>query len=137
LSILALAKRQAGEQPIRVAKEERMKYIFLAYNDEALLALLPPSEHAALGNACFVNNAALRANGHLITVEGLQNSDTATTVRIQNGKIVLADGPYAKTQEQLSGLFIIDARDLNEAIQIAAQMPQVRGGSIEIRPAIE
>ena len=111
-----------------------MRYIFLAYNDEALLQSMPPSEREALGNACAANDDALRTSGHLLAVEGLQHSDSATTVRVQNGKVSLADGPYALTTEQLSGLFVIDARDLNEAIQIAAQMPQTRGGPIEIRP---
>ncbi len=113
-----------------------MKYVFLAYNDEALLQSMPPGDLAAFGDACMASNEALRASGHLLAVAGLQRSDTATTVRIQHGRIVLADGPYAKTREQLIGLFVIDACDLNEAIQIAATMPQARAGPIEVRPVI-
>ncbi len=111
-----------------------MKYVFLAYNDEALLHSLPPSELNALGHASIENDEALRASGYLLASKVLQGSDMATTVRVQNGKIILADGPYATTQEQLAGLFFIEARDLNEAIQIASQMPQARGGPIEVRP---
>ncbi len=111
-----------------------MKYLFLAYSDEALLQSMPPSELAALGNACVANDEALRASGHLLAVEGVQSSDMAATLRVQNGTLVLSDGPHAKTKEQLIGLFFIEARDLNQAIQIAAQMPQARGGPIEVRP---
>ncbi len=111
-----------------------MKYLFLAYNDEALLQSMPPSKLAALGAACVANDEALRASGHLLAVEGVQRNDMATTLRMENGTLLLSDGPYVNTKEQLIGLFFIEARDLNQAIQIAAQMPQVRGGPIEVRP---
>ncbi len=68
--------------------------------------------------------------------EGLQGSSTATTVRVQNGKLSVSDGPYAKTKDQLIGIFTITARDLNEAILVAAKMPQARGGPIEVRPIL-
>lgn len=113
-----------------------MKYVFLAYNDEALLEAMPHGERAALGSACSANDEALRASGHLLGVEGLQSSRAATTVRVQNGKVSVTDGPFAETQEQIIGLFFIDAKDLNEAIQIAATMPQARSGPIEVRPVI-
>lgn len=111
-----------------------MKYVFLVYNDETLLQALPSSELAALSEACMANDDALRTSGHLLAVEGLQRSDMATTVRVQNGRIALDEGPYIQAKEQLIGLFFIEARDLNEAIQIASQMPQARGGPIEVRP---
>jgi hypothetical protein len=114
-----------------------MKYVLLAYNDERLLESMPLGELEALGNACAANDEALRRSGHLLAAAGLQSSDTATTMRVQNGKIGLSDGPYAKTKEQLISLFLIDARDLNEAIQIASRMPQACGGPIEIRPLID
>ena len=114
-----------------------MKYVFLAYNDEAQLGSLPRSELDALVDACRANDEALQASGYLLKTEWLHESRSATTVRIQNGRPVVADGPYAEISEQLVGLFVIDARDLNEAIQIAAQMPQARGGPIEVRPLAE
>ena len=113
-----------------------MKYILLAYADEQLLDAMPSNERDALGNACLVNDQALRTSGHLLAVEGLQSSRTASTVRVHNGSLSVADGPYAETPEQLLGIFTIDARDLNEAIQVAARMPQARAGPIEVRPIL-
>ena len=114
-----------------------MKYVLLAYNDEALLGSMPASELDALGAACAANDEALRASGHLLAVAGLQSGDIATTVRVQNGRLALADGPYVRTNEQLAGIFAIEARDLNEAIQVASRMPQARGGPIEVWPLAE
>jgi hypothetical protein len=116
--------------------EERMRYVLLAYRDEQQLDSMSSSERDALGNACLANDEALRQSGRLLAMEGLQGSSTATTVRVQNGKLSLCDGPYAKTNEQLIGIFTITARDLNEAIQVAAKMPQACGGPIEIRPIL-
>ena len=113
-----------------------MRYVLLAYGDEQLLDAMSSSEREALGNACLANDEALRKSGHLLAVEGLQRSCSATTVRVQNGKLSVSDGPYAKTKEQLIGIFTITARDLNEAIQVAARMPQARGGPIEVRPMV-
>jgi hypothetical protein len=113
-----------------------MKYVLLAYADEQQLNAMSSSARDALGNACLANDQALRMSGHLLAVEGLQGSHTATTVRVQNGSPSVVDGPYAETAEQLLGIFIIDARDLNEAIQVAARMPQARAGPIEVRPIL-
>jgi hypothetical protein len=107
-----------------------VKYIFLAYGDTRHWEAMSSSEREALGSECQANDEALRQSGHLLAVEGLQS--TATTVWVQNGKLSVADGPFAETREQLIGIFIISARDLNEAIQVAAQMPQARGGPIEV-----
>src|SRR4029453_8394013 len=90
----------------------------------------------ALASACLANDEALRQSGHLLAVEGLQGSGAAITVRVQNGKVRVADGPFVETKEQLIGIFTINARDLNEAIQVAAMMPQARGGPIEVRPIV-
>ena len=114
-----------------------MKYVLLAYGDEKQLDGMSASERDALGNECLANDEALRKSGHLLAVEGLQSSRTATTVRVQNGKLSITDGPFAATKEQLIGLFFIDARDLNEAIRVASKMPQARGGPIEVRPILE
>src|SRR5262245_48974594 len=103
-----------------------MKYLFLAYGDENQLDAMSSSERDALANACLANDEALRKSGHLLGVEGLQSSRTAATVRVQNGKVSVTEGPCAPAKEQLIGLFFIDARDLNEAIRVAAKMPQAR-----------
>ena len=114
-----------------------MKYLFLAYGDERQLQTMSASERDALANACLASDEALRQSGHLLAVEGLQSSGAAITVRVQNGKVLVAGGPLVETKEQLIGIFTINARDLNEAIQVAATMPQARGGPIEVRPILE
>ena len=114
-----------------------MKYLLLAYGDERLLETMSASERQALGSECMANDELLRKSGHLLAVQGLQSSRSATTVRAQYGKAVVTDGPYVETKEQILGIFTIEARDLNEAIQVASNMPQVRAGPIEVRPAIE
>jgi hypothetical protein len=111
-----------------------MQYVLLAYGDEQQLEAMPSGERAALVDACRANDAALRRSGHLLAVESLQNSCAATTVRFQQGRLTITVGPLAATKEQLIGIFTITARDLNEAIQVAATMPQARGGPIEVRP---
>ena len=114
-----------------------MKYLFLAYRDEKQWDALSTPERDALENACQANEQELRQSGYLCAVEGLQSSHTAITVRIVNGQVWLTDGPLAEIKEQLIQLFFIKARDLNEAIQVAAKMPQARTGPIEVRPVIE
>ena len=114
-----------------------MKYVFLAYRDEKQWDAMSASERDAFENACLANEEDLRQSGHLLAVEDLQSSRTAVTVRVVNGKVSLTDGALAETQGQLVRLFFINARDLNEAIQVAAKMPQARGGVIEVRPAME
>lgn len=114
-----------------------MRYLFLAYGDEKQLNAMSACERDALGNACLVNDEALRKSGHLLAVQSLEHSCSATTVRVHNGKVSIANGPVAETKEQLIGIFTINARDLNEAIRVASKMPQARGGSIEVRPILE
>lgn len=112
-----------------------MRYILLAYGDQQQLDAMTSSEREALWKACLANDEALRASGHLLAVEGLESSRNAATVRVQHGDLSVTVGPLAETKEQLIGIFTITARDLNEAIQVAARMPQVRGGPIEVRPS--
>ncbi len=114
-----------------------MRYVFLAYHDEDMLAAMPPGERATFGDACAANDEALRQSGRLLAAERLHSGASATTLRLQNGAVALSDGPHAATNAQLAGLFLVDARDLNEAIRIATQMPQTRSGPIEIRPVKE
>jgi len=111
-----------------------MKYVCLAYEEESKLDGLSKSEWAALRDETLAYVEQLRNNGHLITAEPLQSVRSAATVRVRGGKASVTDGPFAETKETLGGFFLIDARDLNEAIQIATKWPSARIGSIEVRP---
>src|SRR5689334_23446180 len=104
-----------------------MKYLCLVYLDEKRLDELPDED-------CVAYDASIRKSGHCIASEALESVQTATTVRMRNGKVGVTDGPFAETKEQLAGFYMIEARDLNEAIQIASKIPPARVGSIEVRP---
>jgi len=104
-----------------------MKYLCLVYLEENKLDEVPDTHCKAYGNA-------LRESGHSIAAEALQSVHTATTVRVRNGHMSVTDGPFAETKEQLAGFYLIEATDLNEAIQLAAKIPPARVGSIEVRP---
>lgn len=104
-----------------------MKYLCLVYLDENRLHELPDED-------CVAYDASIRKSGHCLASEALQSVQTATTVRVRNGKMSITDGPFAETKEQLAGFYMIEARDLNEAIQIAAKIPPACVGSIEVRP---
>ncbi len=88
-------------------------------------------------DGCLDYDDVLRKNGHFAGGEALQPSQTATTLRFQNGKVSVTDGPYAETKEQLGGILILEAKDLNHAIQLMSKHPGVRGGPFEIRPAAD
>ena len=113
-----------------------MKYILLAYRDEKRWASMSASERAAFEQACQASEQDLIGSLHLIDVQRLQDY-TALTVRIVDGNLSITDGPMLVGQEQLVQLLFIQAKDLNAAIQIASQMPQARGGPIEVRPIVE
>src|SRR5437867_1843376 len=104
-----------------------MKYLFFVYLEEKELDAVPDSD-------CMAYGEALRKSGHSIAAEALQRVHTATTVRVRNGQVSMTDGPFAETKEQLAGFYLIDAKDLNEAIQLASKIPPARVGSIEVRP---
>ncbi len=108
-----------------------MNYLCLVYSDEEKLHSLPDSPDDP---ECAAYAQALDESGQLIAGQALESVRTATTVRVRNGKTTVTDGPFAETKEQLAGFYLIDARDLNEAIQIAAKIPPARVGSIEVRP---
>ena len=111
-----------------------MQYLLLAYQDERQLDTLPASQRDALASACRENDDMLRQSGHLVAAQTIHSSGDTATVRVCNGQLSVAEGPVAEISEQLVGVFYINARDLNEAIQVAATMPQARGGPIEVRP---
>lgn len=108
-----------------------MKYLCLVYGDEEKLHSLPDSPK---DDECMAYADSLHHSGHLVAGEALESVQTATTVRLRGGKLSVTDGPFAETKEQLAGFYMIEARDLNEAIQIAAKIPPARVGSIEVRP---
>ena len=114
-----------------------MKYLLLAYGDEQQLEAMSTNERDAFERACIANDEALRESGHLLVTEELHSGSAAAIVRVRNGQLSVTDGPFVETKEQLIKLFIINARDLNEAIRVASQMPQARRGSIEVRPLME
>ncbi len=111
-----------------------MKYICLAYEQESALNALSRSEWDALRDETLSYLEELRKRGQIIAAEALQSVSTAATVRVRSGKVSMTDGPFAETKDQLGGFFLIDARDLNEAVQIASRWPSARLGSIEVRP---
>ncbi|MGH8504105.1 MAG: YciI family protein [Gammaproteobacteria bacterium] len=111
-----------------------MKYMLMCCAEEKKLNAMSRSEWDAVMNETRTYMEALRKSGHLIASEALQPVETATMVRIRNGKLSTTDGPFAETKEQLGGFWLIDARDLDEAIDVAAEFPSARLGSIEVRP---
>ena len=112
-----------------------MKYICLGYYDPARHAAMTEQEREAMFDECFEYDDHLRANGHFVGGEALQPSETALTLYWKNGKVASTDGPYAETKEQLGGILVLEARDMNHAIQLMSQHPAVKYGTIfEIRP---
>jgi hypothetical protein len=111
-----------------------MKYLCLAYEEEKVLNALSRDEWGALRTETLEYVESLRATGQLLSAEPLQSARTAATVRVRSGKLTTTDGPFAETREHLGGFFLIEARDMNEAIQVASRWPSARLGSIEVRP---
>lgn len=114
-----------------------MKFLCLAYEEERALNELSKSDWQALRQETLDYVASLRQSGRLILTQALQSATTASTVRLRNGKVLVSDGPFAETKEQIGGFFLIEAADFDEAVQIAAMWPSARIGSIEVRPIEE
>jgi hypothetical protein len=104
-----------------------MKYLCLVYGEEGKIQHVDDRH-------CLAFDESIRKSGHCIASEALQPVATATTVRVRNGKVSVTDGPFAETKEALAGFYMIEARDLNEAIQIASRIPPAEVGSVEVRP---
>ncbi len=113
-----------------------MKYMLLIYDAEATLARMSPEEAQRFQDEYMKFTAEIGASGHLLGGDALESIRTATTVRIREGKLSATDGPFAETREQLGGYYLIEARDLDEALRIAARVPSARTGSIEVRPLV-
>jgi hypothetical protein len=114
-----------------------MKYLCLVYLVEREMIAMSKGEADACTEESLAYDDALRKAGHFVMAHALQPVEAATTVRVRNGKLSTTDGPFAETKEQLGGFILIEARDLNEAIQVAAKIPLARRGSIEVRPIRE
>ncbi len=114
-----------------------MKYICLGYLEPGKFEAMTEDERHAMLDECFEYNDHLRASGLVVAELSLQPPETAVTLCWKNGKVVTTDGPYAETKEQLGGIHILEARDLNHAIQLISQHPGMKYGTIEIRPAAD
>jgi hypothetical protein len=138
MSIHPKANNPAGKATLLIPAMRRrtMKYMCLGYYDKGKFDAMTDAERNAIFDACFEYDDHLRANGHWGGGEALQGHDTALTLRAKNGQVVTTDGPYAETKEQLGGILILEARDMNQAVQLMAQHPAVMkfGNIFEIRP---
>jgi len=115
-----------------------MKYICLGYYDKDKFESMTEGERQAMFDTCFEYDDHLRANGHFAGGEALQPAETALTLHSKNGKVLTTDGPYTETKEQLGGILVLEARDMNHAIQLMAQHPALKYGNIfEVRPAAD
>lgn len=114
-----------------------MKFICLGYMEADKFETMSESERNAFVDGCFAYDDVLRKNGHFVGGEALQSARAAVTLRFRNGKVTATDGPYAETKEQLGGILILEANDLDHAIELMSKHPGVRGGPFEIRPAAD
>jgi len=114
-----------------------MKYVCLGYYDEKKWDTMSEGEQKAFMEECFAYDDVLRENGHFSGGEALQPPRNATTLRFHNGKVMITDGPYAETKEQLGGILLLEAKDLNHAIQLMSKHPGVHIGAFEVRPIDE
>jgi hypothetical protein len=114
-----------------------MKYICLGFIDSNAFASLPEAQQQAMMDSCLAYDDQLRANGHFKGGEALQPANTARTLHYANGKIIVTDGPFAETREQLGGIMILEARDLDHAVELISKHPGAKFGPWEIRPAAD
>jgi hypothetical protein len=113
-----------------------MQYLLLIYRNEAHLAEMDAAARQALSAEYGVFTQSIVQSGHFKAGDGLQPTTTATTVRVRDGKVMTTDGPFAETREQLAGYYLIESKDLDEALAIAARIPEAKRGSIEVRPVM-
>ena len=112
-----------------------MKFICLGYYDKGKFDAMTEAERNAMFDACFAYDDHLRANGHWAGGEALQPVETARALREKNGKVAITDGPYAETKEQIGGILVLEARDMNHAVQLMEQHPALKyGNTFDIRP---
>jgi hypothetical protein len=114
-----------------------MKYLLMIALDESAMAAASPEEGQAMSDEYAVYAEAMASRGVLVGGERLHATADATTVQVRNGEVLTTDGPFAETKEQIGGYFLVDCKDLDEAIEVAAKIPGARTGSIEVRPIWE
>jgi len=114
-----------------------MQYLLLIYRNEAQQSKMDPADYQKLLTEYSAYTQSIVQSGNFKAGDGLQPTSTATTVRVREGKTLKTDGPFAETREQLGGYYLLEAKDLNEAIQIAAKIPGAKTGSVEVRPIME
>ncbi|RUO25932.1 dehydrogenase [Aliidiomarina minuta] len=114
-----------------------MKYVALVYYQESEIDRMSEREWHDLNQECVASVEKLTESGHFVTGQPLASVENATTVRVRNSETLISDGPFAETKEQLAGFYLLEARDLNEALQLASGIPPARLGSIEVRPVRE
>ena len=114
-----------------------MQYMLLIYDNEKMWPSMNEKERNALMGEYFAFTEEVKKSGKLVKGDALQPTNTATTVRVRNGKSLTTDGPFAETKEQLGGYYLVEAKDLDEAMALAAKIPSARFGSIEVRPIMK
>ena len=114
-----------------------MKYLCLIYDEEKKVGSMSKAEADAFMGEYFAFTEGIRKSGHYVAGEALQPIHTATSLRSRNGKLSTTDGPFMETKEQLGGFYLIDARDLNDAIQVAQRIPSAKLGTVEVRPVVD
>ena len=125
------------ERSFTAIVEEAMRYVCLIYDEEKQMEVMSKAEGEAFMGEYMTFTEGIRKAGNYVAGEALQPVKTASTVRVRNGTVSTTDGPFAETKEQLGGFYLIDARDLNEAIQIASRIPSARIGCVEVRPVVD
>ena len=138
MSIQPSTERLYVSNTLTIHLEERaMKYLCLIYDDEKKMSQMSKADGDKMMGEYGAFTEGIKKSGHYVAGDALQPVHTATTVRVRNGKMSTTDGPFAETKEQLGGFYYINAKDLNDAIQVAAKIPSARTGSIEVRPIME
>src|SRR6201995_2862342 len=111
-----------------------MQYLLLIYRNEAELGHMTANDRKQMTGEYMTYTQSIIQSGHFKAGDGLQPSTTATTVRVRDGKVMTTDGPFAETREQLGGYYLVEAKDLDTAIELASRIPGAKSGSIEVRP---
>ncbi|HTG09696.1 MAG TPA: YciI family protein [Candidatus Eisenbacteria bacterium] len=114
-----------------------MKFLFMIFHDENILDSMPEGEMRTLVDSALGYDDEIRRSGHYIVSNALQRARTARTIRVRGGKATVTDGPFVETKEQLGGFFLIEAKDIDEACEVASRFPPARLGTIEVRPVQE